>query len=86
MKRLLMALAVVLAFSASVNAQSIVKDAQGNYVSKAKVKTPDKQTGNTYTDGKTGKTYPVYVGPRGGLYALVPDSTGKLKKNYMPKG
>jgi hypothetical protein len=87
MKKLIFALGLFLA-TCSLSAQSIVKDAAGNYssVSKSKTKTPDKQTGKTFTDTKTGKTYPVYIGSRGGLYVLVTDSSGKPKKKYMPKG
>jgi len=61
-----------------------ITDQQGNYMV---IKTHvllvhDSTTANTITD-LDGNTFPVYVGPRGGVYFYVQDSLGAWKKRYI---
>lgn len=63
----------------------VTTNAQGNYVavSNQKVKTPDKDTGKTYTDSK-GVVYKVYITSTNRLYILRKSKkTGKEYKQYL---
>jgi hypothetical protein len=42
----------------------------------------DSTTANTITD-KAGSTWPVYVGPKGGIYYYVQNDLGEWKKRYI---
>lgn len=86
MKRLFLAIALLV--SASVSAQTIVKDAQGNYsavkAAKDTAKTADIATGKTFTDTK-GNKWPVYQTKTGRVYALRTSKSGTQYKQYLDK-
>jgi len=86
MKRLFSAIAVLLLLSFSISAQTIVKDAQGNYtaVKKDSTKAPDTNTGKTFTDTK-GNKWPVYQTNKGRVYALRTSKNGTTYKQYLDK-
>lgn len=67
-------------------AQTIVKDAMGNYkavrAAQDSTKTEDVNTGRTFTDSK-GKIWPVYKSKTGRIYALRTSKTGKSYKQYL---
>jgi len=60
MKKTLITAAIILGLSFGLSAQTITKDAQGNYIAVKAVKMDDKgkETGKTFTDTK-GNVYPV---------------------------
>jgi hypothetical protein len=64
-------------------AQTIVKDAQGNYSVQKKSASPDKKVG-TFTDEK-GNKWPVYESKKGRIYALRTSKSGKEYKQYLDK-
>jgi hypothetical protein len=68
-------------------AQSVVKDAQGNYhaIKGATDSTKSKSTGHTFTDNN-GQNYPIFEGSRGGLYYMKTSKAGNTRKVYLPKG
>lgn len=69
--------------SPSTQAQSVKKDAQGNYIAMRTLKdTTLKATGHTYTDTK-GKVYPVYISKNGKLFVIRTSSKGNLYKQYL---
>jgi hypothetical protein len=80
-----LAAALFMAFT-SLSAQTIVRDAQGNYKSvktaKDSTKTTDMQTGNTFTDAK-GNVWPVYQTKSGRVYALRTSKNGINYKQYL---
>lgn len=78
---IIVAIAIVLICVFEIKAQTIVKDAQGNYTAvKRDTTAKNKPTGATFTD-TDGKVYPVMVGPRGGLYYVKANG----KKAYLKK-
>lgn len=81
MKRTMMMIAMVLGITAS-QAQ-VVKDDQGNYLSKAaSVAAHDSSTTLTYTNAK-GMVYPVYEGRKGGHYVWVTSRDGNVYRKYL---
>lgn len=86
MKRLLYSLLFITFLSVSASAQTIVKDAQGNYKAvKSRTdstKSAGKPTGATYTDTK-GKISPVYISSTGRIYTLITSKSGKQYKKYI---
>ena len=84
----LVASVVFMLAAASVSAQTIVKDAQGNYAAvKAKkdsTKSADLSTGKTFTDPK-GNVWPVYKSSTGRLYALRVSNSGTKYKQYLDR-
>lgn len=87
MKRLFFSFALLLT-SYAVSAQTIVKDATGNYtaVKAAKDTTKSKgiATGKTFTDAH-GKVWPVYTNSAGRVYALRTSKNGNQYKQYLDK-
>lgn len=81
MKRVIVAIAMIMATMTS-HAQNAKKDASGNYVAIAATKTPDKSTGNTFTDTK-GIKYPVYESAKGKLYYMRTSKAGNQYKVYI---
>lgn len=63
-------------------AQTITRDAAGNYYAVTKAKADDKQTGNTFTDAK-GNVYPVYVSGKGKLYYIRTSKSGNDYRVYI---
>lgn len=63
------------------HAQTVTKDAQGNYHATAKTDSA-KATGKTFTDSK-GNTYPVFVSRNGKLFYLRTSKSGNIYKAYL---
>jgi hypothetical protein len=89
MKKTIISLAsalVIALCSLSASAQTIVKDARGNYTavkaSKDSAKTADIATGKTFTDTK-GNIWPVYQTKSGRVYALRTSKNGINYKQYL---
>tara|TARA_R110001606_G_scaffold380805_1_gene541549 strand:- start:1011 stop:1271 length:261 start_codon:yes stop_codon:yes gene_type:complete len=74
---------MAIALSLEVNAQ-VSRDAEGNFLSKARVQAAhDSTTTYTYTDGK-GKVEPVFTGRKGGYYlARISKKSGKFYRKYL---
>lgn len=67
----------------STQAQSIKRDAQGNYIAmRATRDTTLKATGHTFTDAK-GKVYPVYISKNGKLFINRISAKGNKYKQYL---
>jgi len=77
-------IAMAIALSLEVNAQSVSRDAEGNFLSKARVQAAhDSTTTYTYTDGK-GNVEPVFTGRKGGYYlARISKKSGKFYRKYL---
>lgn len=89
MKKFTLSLAAALFIAlTSLSAQTIVKDAQGNYkavkAQKDSTKVADISTGNTFTD-TNGNTWPVYKTKSGRVYALRTSKSGNTYKQYLDK-
>ena len=72
-------------------AQTVTKDAQGNYHAQERTKSERSGTGTSKDSGKTftdanGKIYPVLIGAKGGMYYNRTSRNGKEYKCYLPKG
>ena len=82
--KLLITLAVVLGLSFGLNAQTVTKDAQGNYIAVKATGTTEKakDTGKTFTDTK-GNVYPVYISKNGKLFVIRTSKTGSQYKQYL---
>lgn len=81
---------VLILFSLSASAQTITRDASGNFheAPSAKAAPHDSTTTFTYTYERGGEaiTTPVYVGPKGGLYVWkLVGVMPHLRKVYLPK-
>lgn len=85
MKKLIISLAIVLA-SLAVNAQSIKKDAQGNYIAvrdtTKKMNVNAKLTGKTFTDLK-GVKYPVFISKNNKLFYIKTSKAGNQYNVYI---
>lgn len=83
MKKLFLLLAMV-AGSLTMQAQSVTKDANGNYKAVRGVADTSKakQTGHTYTDAK-GVVLPVYISAKGKLFVMVTSKAGNIYKRYL---
>lgn len=82
MKKLIFALFLFAA--TSTHAQTVTKDAQGNYIA-VKQQLQDtslKATGHTYTDNK-GKVFPVYISKNGKLFVSRISAKGNAYKIYL---
>ncbi len=75
---------MAIALSLEVSAQSVSRDAEGNFLAKARVQAAhDSTTTYTYTDGK-GKVEPVFVGKKGGYYLVrISKKSGKFYRKYL---
>ena len=83
MKKVLTILAIL--FATTTHAQTKVKvDQNGNLVKveQTKEKTPDKETGQTYTDNK-GQEYKVYKSVNDKLYIIRTSKNGNEYKQYL---
>ena len=81
MKKLIFIFAII--FSQYCHAQTIVKDANGNYTQVQKAKEEPTKTGNFYTDSK-GIKYPIYKSARGKLFVLkTSKNTGNQYRMYL---
>ena len=85
-KIVLISFSLFLALCYGASAQTIARDAQGNYkaVKKVKDSTSDVATGLTYTDTHGG-VWPVYRSKSGREYALVTSKNGNVYRKYMSK-
>ena len=74
---------MAIALSLEVNAQ-VSRDAEGNFLAKARVQAAhDSTTTYTYTDAK-GKVEPVFTGRKGGYYlARISKKSGKFYRKYL---
>jgi hypothetical protein len=76
-------LVVICLLADNVSAQTIVRDANGNYVAKAKDKVEAKLLGKTFTTAK-GDTYPIYVTEKGKYYIIRRSKeSGNEYKQYL---
>lgn len=75
---------MVIALGLEVSAQSVTRDAAGNFVAKAKVEAVhDSTTTFTYTDAK-GNIEPVFKGKKGSYYvARISKKSGKFYRKYL---
>ena len=82
--KLLITLAVVLGLSFGLSAQTVTKDAQGNYIAVKATETTEKakDTGKTFTDTK-GNVYPVFISKNGKLFVIRTSKTGSQYKQYL---
>lgn len=83
-KRMVVCLALMLLTSGAY-AQSVRRDASGNFVavSSAKARVKPKKTTNTYTDSK-GKRWDVYVTDKGRYFVIKTSAkTGKEYRYYL---
>jgi hypothetical protein len=82
--KLLTTLAIILGLSFGLNAQTIQKDAQGNYIAVKAPKIDEKptDTGNTFTDTK-GNVFPVYISKNGKLFVIRTSKAGNQYKQYL---
>jgi hypothetical protein len=75
---------VLMLLASGVQAQTIRRDAEGNYVQVPKSKAEPKRTGHWYKDSK-GKTWDVYVTEKGRLFVIKTSAkTGKEYRYYLP--
>ena len=84
MKKLIVIIAI-LSLNFGLNAQTVQKTKEGNYIAVVAPKIDDKakDTGKTYTDTK-GNVYPVYISAKGKLFVIrVSKNTGKEYKQYL---
>lgn len=80
--------ATIAASILTADAQTVTRDAQGNYSATPKAETAkrDSATVFTFTD-PTGKVWPVYVGSKGAHYvARVSKKSGKYYRQYLSEG
>jgi len=82
MKHLIVFAALLLATSAG--AQNVTKDAAGNFhaLPQKTRAVHDSLTTFTYTD-LGGIDRPVYRGPKGGMYVILPNEAGGFRKYYL---
>ena len=84
MKKLIVIIGI-LSLNFGLNAQTVQKTKDGNYiaVNAAKIDDKGKDTGKTFTDTK-GNVYPVFISGKGKLYVIrVSKNTGKEYKQYL---
>lgn len=84
MNKILLTLFIIISALTASYAQTIVKDANGNFtaVKSSRDTAQDINTGKTYTDTK-GHVFSVYQSKRGKLYALVTSKNGVVYKKYL---
>lgn len=76
--------AALTVLASATHAQTIQRDAQGNYIAVKKPKAQPVKTGKTYTDTK-GKTWDVYQTESGRPFVYkVSSKTGKEYRYYLP--
>jgi len=84
MKKITLVLSLVFA-SLFIQAQTVKKDASGNYVTVTKSETA-KDTGKTFTTAK-GEVFKVYESAKGKLFVIRKSKkTGKEYKQYLTEG
>jgi len=77
-------LVVLMLLTAGVQAQTIKRDAEGNYIQVSKGKEEPKKTGHWYKDSK-GRKYDVYMNAKGRLFVIKTSAkTGKEYRYYLP--
>ncbi|WP_312697071.1 hypothetical protein [Sphingobacterium mizutaii] len=83
MKKLLLSFAFCLGLGFTAQAQTVVKDASGNYVQVKKDSVSKAvKIGQTFTNSK-GQVFDLYKGARGGLYYIRTNKEGKEVKTYL---
>lgn len=77
-------LTAMLLFSLSASAQTVTRDASGNFHQAPRVDAlpHDSTTTYTFTDEK-GTIHPVYVGRKGAYYVWVTSSKGTMYRRYL---
>jgi hypothetical protein len=85
MKKVTLIVGLFLASSLAFSQSNVVRDANGNFVTKTTPKkaSEDKPTGKTFTNAK-GEEFPVYESVNGKLYILrTSKETGNIYKQYL---
>jgi len=84
MKKALILFAVILSLNFSLNAQTVQKTKDGNYIAvvASKMAEKPKDTGRTFTDAK-GNIYPVFISKGGKLFVIRISKAGKEYKQYL---
>ena len=85
MKKALILLAVILSLNFGLNAQTVQKTKEGNYIAVSKPGIDDKakDTGKTFTDSK-GNVYPVFISAKGKLFVIrISKTTNKEYRQYL---
>ena len=85
MKKALTLLTVILSLNFGLNAQTVQKTKEGNYIAVKAAETTEKakDTGKTFTDTK-GNVYPVFISAKGKLFVIrISKNTGKEYKQYL---
>ena len=83
MKRIII-LTAFLGLFFGLNAQTVQKTKDGNYIAvvASKMAEKPKDTGKTYTDSK-GNIYPVFISKGGKLFVIRISKAGKEYKQYL---
>jgi len=84
MKKVMLILIVTL-FCAGVNAQTIKKTADGNYIQQKRTTSDSvggKVTGSTFTTSK-GDVYPIYLSINGKAFVIRVSKNGNKYKQYL---
>ena len=83
MKRIII-LTAFLGLFFGLNAQTVQKTKEGNYIAVVASKIDDKakDTGKTFTDTK-GNVYPVFISAKGKLFVIRISKGGKEYKQYL---
>lgn len=85
MKKVTLIVGLFLASSLAFSQSNVVRDANGNFVTKTipKKSHEDKPTGKTFTNAK-GEEFPVYESANGKFYVLrTSKETGNVYKQYL---
>ena len=83
MKKLIVIIGI-LSLNFGLNAQTVQKTKDGNYIAvvASKMAEKPKDTGKTYTDSK-GNVYPVFISKGGKLFVVRISKAGKEYKQYL---
>ena len=85
MKKALILFAVILSLNFGLNAQTVQKTSDGNYIAVVASKIDDKakDTGKTFTTSK-GEVFPVFISAKGKLFVIrTSKNTGKEYRQYL---
>ena len=84
MKKALILFAAILSLNFGLNAQTVQKTKDGNYiaVNVSKGAEKPKDTGKTFTD-QQGNKYPVFISAKGKLFVIRTSKAGNQYKQYL---